>query len=394
MSGEIATADSVTPQAGRATALRRRLDEAFTRGKKLCAERNFDYAHEMFAQCVTHDPSNLAFVETMLANLRAKFGDKKRTPRTVNAGNARAIKKAISRKEWTEALKLGIEELKANPWSVPTLRALAEVCEGRHHNEVELAYLKQALESAPRDADVNRHCARSLARMCQFDQAIACWHRVEIIHPGDKEASRMVFQLNEDKILHAQALKEAAAQAKKGAAPVEEVTEDNTPSEAPEALLSARQKLERAIADDPTNVELYLELSELLIDEHRLIEAEEVLQRCIATCGEEPRVRAKIDRIHQIRAEEQAAILASKKRQRKRRSLRLPWLEMVLTGAAIALIMQVAPKVMSGMASFMQNNARILLFLANVAFVVLVFFLRKWSRRSKPQQEEVVQASA
>jgi tetratricopeptide (TPR) repeat protein len=391
MSSETVAAEASEAPSGK-SALRRRLQEMYDRGRKLSAERSFDYAHEMFAQCVAQEPGNLPYVETMLANLAAKVGDKKKAARLPTPANCRSLKKAIGRKDWKEALRLGIEDLKTNPRHVPTLRALAEVCAARHHNEVELAYLKQALEAAPRDADVNRHCARSLARMCQFDQAIACWHRVEIIHPGDKEASRMVFQLNEEKILHAAALKDAAAQAKKSAPVVEQPTEEETtPAEAPEALLNPRQKLERAIDDDPTNVELYLDLSELLIEEHRLIEGEEVLQRCIATCGEEARVRAQLDRIFQIRADEQAVISASQRRQ-KGSSARLPWLEMTLVGAAIALVMQVAPKLMSELSSFMQTNSKILLLLANAVGLGLLFLLRAWFRRAKQQSEDSTQA--
>jgi hypothetical protein len=88
-----------------------------------------------------------------------------------------------------------------------------------HHNEVELVYLKQALEANPKDADVNRHCARSLARMGQFDQAIACWHRVEKIVPGDREVARMISELSEQKVWRGAELREHAGKPKPQATP-------------------------------------------------------------------------------------------------------------------------------------------------------------------------------
>ena len=93
-----------------------------------------------------NDPNNVVFVEAMLTNLRAKFGnDKKKVPAhfAPGLGSGRGLKKAIASKDWQESLRLGIEQLKADPWHVPTLRSLAEVCAALHHNEVELVYLKQ-----------------------------------------------------------------------------------------------------------------------------------------------------------------------------------------------------------------------------------------------------------
>jgi hypothetical protein len=77
---------------------------------------------------------------------------------------------------------------------------MAKACEALHYNEVELVYLKPALDAAPKDANVNRHCARSLARMGQFDQAIACWHRVDEITGKDREAAAMISQLAEERM--------------------------------------------------------------------------------------------------------------------------------------------------------------------------------------------------
>ena len=72
--------------------LRHRLREAFQRGTRLSSEKSFDYAHELFSQCVANDPNNVAFVEAMLANLRAKFGgDKKSVPFALTLGRGRGL---------------------------------------------------------------------------------------------------------------------------------------------------------------------------------------------------------------------------------------------------------------------------------------------------------------
>ena len=46
----------------------------------------------------------------------------------------------------TDVFRQGLERLKTNPWDVPTLRALALACQANHYNEVELRYLKNALD--------------------------------------------------------------------------------------------------------------------------------------------------------------------------------------------------------------------------------------------------------
>jgi tetratricopeptide (TPR) repeat protein len=181
---------------------RQRLAECFQRGRHLATvEKDYEYAHAMFAECVAQDPANLEYVEALLANSKAMFrGDKKNARHLMRLSGERELKKTVVDKDWPNVLRLGIDVLKGDPWHVATLRKMAEACEALHYNEVELAYLKQALDAAPKNADVNRHCARSLARMGQFDQAIACWHRVEEITRGDREATEMISKLAEEKM--------------------------------------------------------------------------------------------------------------------------------------------------------------------------------------------------
>lgn len=351
-----------------------RVQDVFQRAKELSSQLRHDYAHELFAHCVTYDSSNLVFVEAMLANLRAKFGDKKKRPSILKFGGGRSLKKAISRADWPEVFKLGIAELKDNPRNVPALRALADASAARHQNEVELVYLKQALDAAPKDADVNRHCARSLARMCQFDQAIACWHRVEVILPGNKEAREMISKLAQDKILHAAELREAARKAKEKAAMALEAVEDEVPAKEVEVVLTPRQKLERAIAENPSNVGLYIELAQLMIDDRRWNDAETVLQRCVSACGEDRRVTELLERVRLLRFEEQQKLNAAKTVEEP--ATPLPWLEIGLACAGIVLLFQLAPSMMTSIPAFLTANWKTLLLVANILFLPVLFLFR------------------
>lgn len=112
-------------------------------------DNNYEYAHTMFAECVAHDPGNLAYVEALLHNLRLIHPAPQRRS-LLGARTNRALKQATDRKDFSKAFQVGIESLKANPWDKVTLRALAEACSQLHFNDVELAYLKQCLTRIPR----------------------------------------------------------------------------------------------------------------------------------------------------------------------------------------------------------------------------------------------------
>jgi len=180
-----------------------RLKRCFSHGKLLISQKkvDYDYATDMFAECVTHDPASKEYLDAFLDNLQAKFKNNKKGGRAKGFKGKGAFKKAYAKKDWREVLKEGVHVLKANPWDVPTLRAMAEACAAYRPdlNDVELRYLKNALDKDHKDAEVNRHCAKSLTRMGQYDQAIACWRRIEEYRRGDAEAPRAIAALMMEK---------------------------------------------------------------------------------------------------------------------------------------------------------------------------------------------------
>lgn len=307
---EIPPEHIVTPQ------LRRRLQQCYDHACKLLQQEkpDRDYANTLFTQCVVADPSNLVYVEAFLRNLQEKYENNKRGARSFFGGggkNRAEFKKAVAKNNWIDVLRLGPELLHSNPWDVSVLRPMAQACAAFHYNEVELRYLKNALDANPKDIEVNRHCALSLARVGQFDQAIACWHRIEELRPNDQEAKRMIAELTVER--HRPQAARAAPGARRAAAgrtaatPPEEkkaqeqaeaasaaveVTSANRTPEGPEEAQRAEEKsgrreltltpiqrLERAIITEPEIVENYLELIDLYVAAHRFNDAQRVLQR-------------------------------------------------------------------------------------------------------------------
>jgi tetratricopeptide (TPR) repeat protein len=299
-------------------ATRKRLQQCFERARQLAHQDkpDYDYAHDLYAQCVVKDPGNLVYVEAMLENLQRKH-KQKRGSRLLGFGGKKAFQKAVEGEDWPEAVRLGLQHLRSNPWDVPALRGLARVCEANHHNEVELRYLKNALDAKPKDPEVNRHCARSLARMGQFDQAIACWHRVEDL-TKDPEAARMISELTVAKTMGVApsdaatgtrqspatpgsapppAGEHAASEASKNQEQANgaQVAEEEEAERRPPIELNERQRLERALRTDPTDLDSYLKLAELHTAAHRYHEAEKVLTKALAVSGQAIRVRMLLE---------------------------------------------------------------------------------------------------
>ncbi|MEQ8786537.1 MAG: tetratricopeptide repeat protein [Pirellulaceae bacterium] len=316
-------------------ALRRRLEQLFQHATKLSEQEkyDFDYANKLLTDCVVNDPSNLEYVEAFLQNLQRKYNNNKKGASFGGFGGRGGFKRALSKEDWREVLKQGPPLLAINPWDVATLRGMAQACEALRFDEVELRYLKNALDANPRDPDVNKHCALTLAGLGDYDQAIACWHRVEEARKGDNEAPNMISELSMEKQrfrsgipapagakTHRRppldrpggAATPAAAPAARSASSDE--FEDPEPEEAAkkrEIKLTPRQVLERAISDVPSILENYFKLAELLCGEHKYEAAERTLSKALQVSGGDPAVREQLEDV-QIKRGRRELVLAER----------------------------------------------------------------------------------
>ena len=296
---------------------RRKLQKFFERGNELAGKDkpDFDYAHEMYSQAVLQDPGNSVYVEAMLSNLQKKFKNNKKGSR-FSFGGRKAFKAAVAEEDWKDIFREGIELLKSNPWDTHALREMARACAFNRYNEVELRYLKNALDGKPKDVEVNRHCAQSLARNGQFDMAISCWSRVAEKSKGD-EAEKMMAELTLAKTMRKAASLEAiGAVGERPMSPqpmAAEDAEERDPLETPRreepkpedtanadfdtdetedaegedssAHLNQRQQFEKSIRDNPMDVDAYFQLAELHTKDARYADAEKVLASAIEANG-------------------------------------------------------------------------------------------------------------
>jgi tetratricopeptide (TPR) repeat protein len=286
-------------------AKRRRLQQCFEQANQLMAKGNHDYANELFAQCVIGDPSNMLYLQGFMANLKQKYNNNKKGNNLAFlklAGLRRSVSKAVKHEDWEGAFKSGTQALAINPWDVATLKHLSEATDQLEYDEVQLVYLKTALDANPKDPDVNQLCAKALTERGQFDQAIACWRRVEQARPKDPEAERQIADLAVKKTIHDGGYEEADAGKK--------VSRKKGQPE--EAEMSPQRKLELNIERHPDEIPLYFELADLHVRDEDYDKAEEVLGRAYEASGENPEVRERLEDM-QIRNLRQKRAAAKKK---------------------------------------------------------------------------------
>jgi tetratricopeptide (TPR) repeat protein len=300
--------------------LRRRLQQCYEHGVKLMQQDkpDRDYTHSILVECVLNDPGNLQYVEAMLTNLQLKYRNNRRGALIKGFGRLRNIKKAAAKKDWPQVLHLGPALLRVNPWDVVVLRAMAEACAELGFQDVELRYLKNALDANPKSAAINRHCAMSLGRIGQFDQAISCWTRVDEILRGDDQAQKMISELQIEKTRNrGRAAHESPRHHanKAPATPVEETAPvvEKEPVRR-EIRLTPRQQLEQEVMNRPTDAEAYFALVQLHLDEGRFGDAMHVLNKALTASGNSIRVQERIEDVeilrkkHQLAAAEQQSV--------------------------------------------------------------------------------------
>jgi tetratricopeptide (TPR) repeat protein len=168
------------------------------------------------------------------------------------------------------------------------------------HDECRLFYLKSALEGNPKDPHLNKLAAIALTDMGQFDQAIACWRRVEQARPNDEEPQKAIADL---------AVRKTIAQGG---------YDDGDPSkrlhqaggagqQAPVDELTPEQRLEEKIAKQPKEIAHYYELAQYYANRDRFEEAEEVLVRAVEASDGDRDVRERLEDIQEQRLRRQAS---------------------------------------------------------------------------------------
>ena len=293
-------------------AKRRRLQLMFEHGNKVAAQGQFDYATQMYSDCVLGDPSNPVYVKSFLNNLSKKYQGNKKGSKMAGMstmGSRASLKKTAMQKDWTGVLTNALEILKQNPWDTGALTELGRACEAQEFDESQLEFMRMALDADMTDVEVNRVAARAFGRLGNFDEAIACWSRVAKAKPADEEAMRAMSNLSVEKTIKkggydtAESTKQVRADKQAPAAGAEDDVDKR---------LSPEQQLERSIKKDPAKSANYIELAELYQRDERFELAEKVLTQALQAAGGDISIRERLEDV-QLRRARQTIGQAEKK---------------------------------------------------------------------------------
>ncbi len=275
---------------------RSRLTKCFTTGSDNLRKGNYDYAIELFGSCVAGDPASAIYLQKFMEALYKKFSKKKKggLASLLSAGSRGSLKRLVASGKTREALKTGLDVLKKDPFDVACILSLADACGEAHCLETQGLFLRRALDVAPKDISVNKHCANYAERLGEYDQAISCWQRLAATKSVREEADREIARLSVEKTRQKLESRGVSSKESSDVSPLEEL----------------RQKL----AASPTDYETAFELSDLLEREASIEEAETVLLDVLAASGNDLKVREHFED-RQIRWAKQRVMVAEKQLQ-------------------------------------------------------------------------------
>lgn len=321
---------SSPPQARPVTAaVRQRLQQLFEHGKKSLDKGDFQYAHDMFAQCVAEDPANLIYLQHLRANLARKHSE---TKKSSLFGGSRKLKtarsamtKAIDKGEWEAAFAAGCEALDHGPNDVATLLDLARASKELGAGECQLYYLKWALDSDPKHEQANRQAADALSAVGQFEQAIACLKRVQELKPQDHEVAKTISRMSVEQTIqkggyNQELLKKGSSETATPDADASDMlhtaykqsaadeAEQAPPAEVAPAAKSREQELLEQIRLYPAELEHYRDLADEYSQTERYRDAERVLQKALTVSSGDLDLRERLEEAQLRRMRQQTEV--------------------------------------------------------------------------------------
>jgi len=270
-------------------------------GNAALSKGSFDYAVEMFSNCVKQVPDHLHYRQMLRGAECRKYRDNK-TGASMAFLRVTAVrgksKKARLQKNWRELDIAGEEGLSINPWDAHFNADVGDAAVHLGWQEVAVFAFEKAVESDPKNKDYLRSLARAYEQRSRYAEAISIWQRVQQLDPLNTEARSKITGLN------AEATIKRAGYEKEGGVKLPEVLQgyeqsvkgnaaDQNSAAAPGE--SAEDDLRHAIRKDPANAGNYLKLAELYRKDIRYEEAIEIYQKALQVTGGDPNVRERLE---------------------------------------------------------------------------------------------------
>jgi tetratricopeptide (TPR) repeat protein len=163
-------------------------------------EGNIRYAAYALGRAACEDPAQRRYAKELVATLASP-----KLPASLLKGLfmslrlARVMQRQAEEKRWHDLMESTTQLLSVRPRSAAAVLALSQACVGLKCYDSAVVYLHFALKLRPHDIKVNRQCGRVLGKVGMFDEAVACWHRVEERIGKDPEALAEINRLTAKK---------------------------------------------------------------------------------------------------------------------------------------------------------------------------------------------------
>lgn len=273
--------------------------DCFRRGTEAMQKQNWDYAIQMFSQCVRFVPDNLLFRQTLRGAERKKYGDNKTGAKMTGMklmGPRGRIKKGQMKKEWN-LVDLACEEgLAINPWDAQLNGDLGAACVHLEFKEIAVYAYECAVENDSNNKALLQHLAELYEERGDFKIAVTVWERICRIDPGDGSARMRANQAATRQVIDRGGYE--GAEDTKGVMAAHEVAKRlniSKPGAADGPGQSEEADLQRALRKEPDNKDHYLRLGDFYKRNGKFDEASQMLEKAVELSGGDMNIREQVE---------------------------------------------------------------------------------------------------
>lgn len=281
--------------------------DCFRRGTEAMQKENWDYAIQMFLQCVRMVPDNLLFRQTLRGCEKKKYGNNKSGAKMSGMklmGPRGRIKKGQLKKEWNLVDQASEEGLAINPWD-PQLNAdLGEACIKQEFKEIAVYAYECAVEGDSNNKELLQQLAELYEARGDFQVAVTVWERICRVDPNDGAARMRANQAATKQVIDRGGYE--GADNTKGVMAAHEVakrlniSKDGTadgPGQSEEA------DLQRAMRKEPDNKDHYQRLGDFYKRSGKFDEAVQMFEKAVELSGGDVNIKEQVEdvRLDQMR---------------------------------------------------------------------------------------------
>jgi tetratricopeptide (TPR) repeat protein len=286
----------------------------FQRAQQVLFTGDLDYVIQLLSTCCKLDPLNFTYRRELRKAEKKKYKDNKKGSKTAifkMPGIRMRMKTALQTKKYKQALDIGEEALRVNPWDTAIQLDMATAADAMGMTDVALHIAWEAREANEMDPVVNRAAARLCEKTGRYAEAAKLWELVRLRKPLDQEAQKKCKDLAAtDTIIKGNyegATTPAAGQPNQsaGKTPAGKAAPQATDGEAEEEKASpirpASERIEQEVAKlkkhtetDPTHVNSWLSLANAYRKLGQLDKVRATLEEALGPTGNDFEIATEI----------------------------------------------------------------------------------------------------